>query len=63
MGMLDHDHPSYRDRIVTDPEVLGGRPGVKGTRVPVSLILNLLGHGYTSERVTQAYPNLTAQDV
>lgn len=50
-------------RIVTDPKVLSGKPAVAGTRIPVSLILNLLAHGYTVERVVEAYPTLTAEDV
>ncbi|MBA2277553.1 MAG: DUF433 domain-containing protein [Chloroflexia bacterium] len=52
-----------QDRIVVDPEIMGGRPVVKGTRIPVSLILNLIGHGYTLCRVKEAYPNLTDEDV
>ncbi len=52
-----------QDRIVMDPEIMGGRPVVKGTRIPVSLILNLIAHGYTLDRIVQAYPNLTKDDV
>jgi uncharacterized protein (DUF433 family) len=55
--------PGYLERIATDPEILGGRPVVKGTRIPVSLILNLIAHGYTFDRITQAYPNLTEEDI
>ena len=50
-------------RIVTDPSILAGKPVVAGTRIPVSLILNLLAHGYDVQRVVQAYPTLTADDV
>lgn len=50
-------------RIVSDPAVLVGKPVIKGTRVPVSLILNLLAHGYTVERVLQAYPVLKSKDI
>lgn len=53
----------YRDRIVVDPGVLVGNPAIKGTRIPVSLILNLLAHGYTVERILAAYPDLTEEDV
>ena len=51
------------NRIVTDPRILGGKPVVAGTRIPVSLILNLLAHGYDVERIIKAYPTLTAEDV
>ena len=53
----------FSARIVVNPRVLGGRPVIKDTRIPVSLILNLLAHGYTVERVVEAYPILTVADV
>jgi uncharacterized protein (DUF433 family) len=51
------------DRIVTDPLILNGKPVIAGTRIPVALILNLLAHGYSVERVVEAYPTLTPEDV
>ena len=36
---------------------------IAGTRIPVSLILNLLAHGYDAARILQAYPALTAEDI
>ena len=53
----------FNARIVVNPHVLGGKPVVKDTRIPVSLILNLLAYGYSVERVTKAYPILTEADV
>lgn len=50
-------------RIDVNPRILGGTPVVKDTRIPVSLILNLLAYGYTVERVVEAYPILTVADV
>lgn len=50
-------------RIVVDPEILLGKPVIAGTRVPVYLILNLLASGYTEERIIQAYPGLSPEDI
>ncbi len=50
-------------RVVSDATILAGKPVVAGTRIPVSLILNVLAHGYDVERILAAYPILTADDV
>jgi uncharacterized protein (DUF433 family) len=55
--------PSFRDRIVVDPAILVGKPVVKGTRIPVSVILNLLAHGYDNARILDAYPDLVDEDI
>lgn len=52
-----------RSSIVVDPSILAGKPVVAGTRIPVYLILNLLAHGYNFDRIIQAYPVLTREDV
>ncbi|OGM12673.1 hypothetical protein A2V80_01875 [Candidatus Woesebacteria bacterium RBG_16_39_8b] len=49
--------------ITVNPEVLAGHPYVKGTRIPVSLILNLLARGYTFEKTIKEYPELTAKNI
>jgi uncharacterized protein (DUF433 family) len=54
---------TYHDRIVIDPKILVGKPVVKGTRIPVTLILNLLAHGYDFARIKEAYPELTDEDI
>jgi uncharacterized protein (DUF433 family) len=54
---------STNDRIVCDPNILAGKPTIKGTRVPVSLILNLLANGYSFERVVEAYPYVHEVDL
>jgi len=40
-----------------------GKPAIRGTRIPVTLILNLLANGYAVERILEAYPNLRRADV
>lgn len=49
--------------IVIDPNIASGQPVIKGTRIPVSLILNLLSHGYTFEKIRHEYPELTVSDI
>ena len=51
------------DRIVIDPEVLAGKPVIKGTRIPVYLIIELLGNGVTEKEVLWEYPTLKKEDI
>ena len=51
------------DRIVRDPAILVGKPVVRGTRIPVSLILNYIEHGRTVEELIDDYPILTKEDI
>lgn len=53
----------YRNRIVVDPKILIGKPVIEGTRIPVSLILNLVGHGASFSEIVEDYPVLTLDDV
>jgi uncharacterized protein (DUF433 family) len=53
----------WRERITVDPRVLTGKPVVKGTRLAVELIIDLLGKGWTQEQILDSYPNLTADDL
>lgn len=50
-------------KIIIDPKILVGKPVIAGTRIPVYLILNLLGHGYDFNRIIKAYPVLTKEDI
>jgi len=50
-------------RIIVNPKIMCGKPVIKGTRIPVYLILNLLAAGYTFDRIIQAYPQLTKKDI
>ena len=51
------------DRITYDRDILGGKPIIKGTRISVSLILNLLAHGLSTEDVLAEYPHLQLEDI
>ncbi len=53
----------WQDRIAIDPEVLVGKPVVKGTRIAVEMVIDLLGRGYTTEQVLQQYDHLTVVDI
>jgi len=51
-------------RITIDPNICFGKPCIKGTRIPIYLILELLEAGYTPERIlTECYPQLTKEDI
>jgi uncharacterized protein (DUF433 family) len=50
-------------RIVVDPQICSGKPVIKGTRIMVKNILGMVAGGYSSDRIIQAYPELTAEDV
>lgn len=54
---------STHEQIVTDPAVLLSKPIVRGTRVPVYLILGLVEAGQTPEEIVDDYPDLTVEDV
>ena len=49
----------WRDHISSDPEILGGKPAVRGTRLAVEFLLGLLAAGWTSEQILASYPALT----
>jgi uncharacterized protein (DUF433 family) len=53
----------WQDFIHSDPEILVGKPVVRGTRLSVDFILRLLGNGWTVQEVLENYPRLTAEAV
>lgn len=53
----------WRERIVVDPKVLAGKPIVKGTRMAVEFVIDLLGRGWTVEQVLEQYDHLSRDDV
>ncbi|MBI3514040.1 MAG: DUF433 domain-containing protein [Proteobacteria bacterium] len=51
------------ERIEINPDVMGGKPVIRGTRVPVELVLRKLGAGVTVDAVLADHPRLTADDI
>ncbi|MEA3415208.1 MAG: DUF433 domain-containing protein [Thermodesulfobacteriota bacterium] len=51
------------ERISIDPNVCFGKPCIRGTRIWVSLILDFLANGMTTEEVLEEYPQLTIKDI
>jgi len=49
--------------IVRDPEILGGRPVFRGTRVPVEVLFENLEDGLSIEEIIESYPSLNKEDV
>ena len=54
---------TYRNRIQIDPKVLVGKPIIRGTRIPVYLIVNLIAQGKTTGYILENYPDLTKIDI
>ena len=54
---------NYREWITSNPNVLFGKPAIKGTRIPVELVLDELAGGLTIEEVIEAYPRLTHEAI
>ena len=50
-------------RISVDPKICSGKPCIRGTRIMVKNILGMIAGGYTIERILEAYPELTREDV
>jgi uncharacterized protein (DUF433 family) len=50
-------------RITTNPRQMGGVPCVRGLRIPVATVVELVAEGQTSEQVLALYPDLEAEDI
>ena len=53
----------WRERIVSSPAVCHGQTCIKGTRIPVSVVLDNLAAGLSAEEVLKSYPSLALEDV
>lgn len=51
----------WKEYIVSDNEVLLGKPTIKGSRLSVELIIGLLAQGWTEQQILQNYPRLTKE--
>jgi uncharacterized protein (DUF433 family) len=51
------------DRITIDPQVMGGKPCIRGMRVTVGMIVGMLAEGHTTADVLQLYPYLEGEDI
>ncbi|MCB1055537.1 MAG: DUF433 domain-containing protein [Acidobacteria bacterium] len=51
------------DRITLDPDVMGGKPCIRGLRITVGTILGLLAAGHSHEEILAAYPYLEPEDI
>lgn len=54
---------SAEGRIEVNPKVMLGKPVIRGTRIPVELILRKLGEGATASELLESYPHLTSEDI
>lgn len=57
--MPDQDN----DRIVMDPKILVGKPVIRGTRIAVEFVIDLLAEGWSTQQILSNYPHLTAADI
>lgn len=53
----------WRDRIVIDPRILTGKPVIKGSRLAVEFIIELLAQGWTEQDILTNYPGITRDDI
>ena len=53
----------WQERIAVDPQILGGKPVVKGTRISVEFVVDLLARGWTVEQILSEYNHLTQEDI
>ena len=51
------------DRITVNPEVMGGRPCIRGMRVTVGMIVGMLAEGHSKQEILKLYPYLEAEDI
>lgn len=53
----------WKEHIITDPEVLLGKPIIKGTRISIEHLINLLAQGWSEDQILENYPRLKREDL
>jgi uncharacterized protein (DUF433 family) len=53
----------WRARVSVDPAVMHGQTCIKGTRIPVSVVLDNLAEGHSADEIVKSYPSLTLDDI
>ena len=51
------------DRITSDPDIMNGKPCIRGMRTQVSLVLNLVANGMTTKEIIKAFPYIESEDI
>ncbi len=51
------------DRITFDPQIMGGRACIRGMRITVALVVNLVANGMSTEEILEDYPDLEPDDI
>jgi len=59
--ILYNSNMDWKDYIVADPAVLGGKPTIRGTRISVEFVIQRLAQGWTESELLENYPRLTAK--
>jgi uncharacterized protein (DUF433 family) len=54
---------NWKDRITVDPNILVGKPIIRGTRISVELLMDRLSDGWSMEQILESYPRVTREDV
>ena len=53
----------FNQLIIVDPKVMGGRPCIRDTRIPVSVVIKLLAKGLNNNQISDDYPEITEEDI
>ena len=54
---------NWQERIIVDPAILVGKPVIKGTRLAVEFIVDLLAQGWSESQILESYPGVSREDI